>query len=384
MRHSIPAILLSLILAIVLQSCREVPEPALPTHEHADRTVVIYMAANNSLGSNGADVDDMDEMSAAMTDGQFPDSTKVVVFHAPYTNGKNHSLLQLERDGSWTTLKTYPQGLSSVSPERMRQALADVITLAPAAHYGLILWSHAMGWTNGPDSKPASVLRSFGLDNRQEMTITDMASALAGFKFEYIYFDCCYMGSVEVIYELRDNAPLIVASPAEVPFDGMPYQTTLPLPPRRRGQSHGRPLRRPHRQLLPKHIRSHTHRRPRRSGRSYSRRLPHSHSGTAARHFHPAALLGQQQQQLLRPRTIRRSHNHRPGAARPVAQGSRRCRDLAVTLPRDVGRAAAAPLRTFHQHTPHPGRLPAPRLQPALMARTRPPRHPQRTITHKL
>lgn len=229
MRHSIPAILLSLILAIVLQSCREVPEPALPTHEHADRTVVIYMAANNSLGSNGADVDDMDEMSAAMTGGQFPDSTKVVVFHAPYTNGKNHSLLQLERDGSWTTLKTYPQGLSSVSPERMRQALADVITLAPAAHYGLILWSHAMGWTNGPDSKPASVLRSFGLDNRQEMTITDMASALAGFKFEYIYFDCCYMGSVEVIYELRDNAPLIVASPAEVPFDGMPYQTTLPL-----------------------------------------------------------------------------------------------------------------------------------------------------------
>ena len=214
MRHSIPAILLSLILAIVLQSCREVPEPALPTHEHADRTVVIYMAANNSLGSNGADVDDMDEMSAAMTGGQFPDSTKVVVFHAPYTNGKNHSLLQLERDGSWTTLKTYPQGLSSVSPERMRQALADVITLAPAAHYGLILWSHAMGWTNGPDSKPASVLRSFGLDNRQEMTITDMASALAGFKFEYIYFDCCYMGSVEVIYELRDNAPLIVASPA--------------------------------------------------------------------------------------------------------------------------------------------------------------------------
>ena len=73
------------------------------------------------------------------------------------------------------------------------------------------------------------MLRSFGLDNRQEMTITDMASALAGFKFEYIYFNCCYMGSVEVIYELRDNAPLIVASPAEVPFDGMPYQTTLPL-----------------------------------------------------------------------------------------------------------------------------------------------------------
>ena len=75
----------------MLQSCREVPEPALPTHEHADRTVVIYMAANNSLGSNRADVDDvddMDEMSAAMTGGQFPDSTKVVVFHAPYTNGK--------------------------------------------------------------------------------------------------------------------------------------------------------------------------------------------------------------------------------------------------------------------------------------------------------
>ncbi len=374
----------------MLQSCREVPEPALPTHEHADRTVVIYMAANNSLGSNGADVDDvddMDEMSAAMTGGQFPDSTKVVVFHAPYTNGKTHSLLQLERDGSWTTLKTYPQGLSSVSPERMRQALADVITLAPAAHYGLILWSHAMGWTNGPDSKAG--IRAAQLRARQpaEMTITDMASALAGFKFEYIYFNCCYMGSVEVIYELRDNAPLIVASPAEVPFDGMPYQTTPATarqrPPRRRGQSHGRPLRRPHRQLLPKHIRSHTHRRPRRSGRSYSRRLPHSHSGPLPDTFTPQRFSVNSNNNFFDLEQYVEAITTDP-ALLDRWRKARRCRDLAVTLPAMWGAPLLRHCGLSTNILPHPGRLPAPRLQPSLMARTRPPRHPQRTITHKL
>jgi hypothetical protein len=71
--------------------------------------------------------------------------------------------------------------------------------------------------------------RGFGLDHGQIMSITDLANALQGNHFSFIWFDSCFMGTVEVMYQLRNVADLIVASPAETPWDGMPYHITLPL-----------------------------------------------------------------------------------------------------------------------------------------------------------
>ena len=42
-------------------------------------------------------------------------------------------------------------------------------------------------------------------------------------------FDACFMQSVEVAYALRDAAEWIIASPAEIPGDGAPYDKLVPL-----------------------------------------------------------------------------------------------------------------------------------------------------------
>ena len=62
------------------------------------------------------------------------------------------------------------------------------------------------------------------------MNITDMAAALpVGRKLDFLLFDACFMGSVEALYDLRNNAKQIIASPTEVMGNGFPYHQILPL-----------------------------------------------------------------------------------------------------------------------------------------------------------
>jgi hypothetical protein len=62
------------------------------------------------------------------------------------------------------------------------------------------------------------------------MNISDMAAALEGFpKFDFIFFDACFMQCAESGYELRNTADYIIGSPAEIPGIGAPYDKVMPL-----------------------------------------------------------------------------------------------------------------------------------------------------------
>jgi hypothetical protein len=71
------------------------------------------------------------------------------------------------------------------------------------------------------------ITRSFGRDNGLEMSIAELRDALP-VKFDFLIFDACFMGSVEVEYELRDKADYIMASSAEILSYGFPYKEILP------------------------------------------------------------------------------------------------------------------------------------------------------------
>lgn len=62
------------------------------------------------------------------------------------------------------------------------------------------------------------------------MDLSTLATTIASLqtdKFDYILFDLCYMGGVEVAYALRNVTDNIVASPAEVVIRGMPYNKVM-------------------------------------------------------------------------------------------------------------------------------------------------------------
>src|SRR5690606_26351211 len=116
---------------------------------------------------------------------------------------------------------------NSSDPAVMKMVFDDMKRLSSTESYGVVLWSHATGWAPTLPGK----LQSFGADNgyvgpEHEMSITQLKDALPS-GLDFIVFDACSMASVEVLYELRDKAHYVIASPAEVISNGMPYTSII-------------------------------------------------------------------------------------------------------------------------------------------------------------
>ena len=130
--------------------------------------------------------------------------------------------------------------MDSADPEVLKKILNEMQDLYPSDSYGLILGSHASGWIpSGASGRSNRMLhaepvltRSFGKDytGSNEMDTRDMAKAIPFNKenLEFILFDACLMSSIEVLYDLRDKAKYVIASPAELPAPGFPYARVMP------------------------------------------------------------------------------------------------------------------------------------------------------------
>jgi hypothetical protein len=105
-----------------------------------------------------------------------------------------------------------------------------------AEHYGLVMWSHGTGWLPtdqlhfvAPNMKYAPK-RAFAWEDRKGQTpaydcmdLDELVEGIPDGVFDYILFDACYMGNVEVAYALRNKASQIISSCYEIVSYGFPY-----------------------------------------------------------------------------------------------------------------------------------------------------------------
>lgn len=222
-------LLLFALTASLLCACsdRKSDEPVPTPPATAGRTVLVYMVASNDLGQRGYDDADITEMRKAARNGGLGDG-RLLVMHR---DSKRQSVLkEITAAGTVDTLLVYDDADPAVSIASMERCFSDMKRLAPAGQYGLVLWSHSSGWLEDGWADPDDGrLRGFGLDGDKTMNITALAKALDGQGFDYVYFDCCHMASVEVAYELRHATDYIVGSATELPNYGMPYDLNVPL-----------------------------------------------------------------------------------------------------------------------------------------------------------
>jgi len=182
------------------------------TKTPAARTVIAYIAGDNDLSGDASVSLD------AMEQGFSETGVNLIVFIAQ--TGSNPRLIEIHK-GKETLAKTYST-LNTSDPAVLNEVLQDAVSLYPAQEYGLILWSHGSSWM--PDGIG---LRSFGNDNGTRMNIPELANALP-VHFNFILFDACLMGAVEVAYELKDKADYLIASPTETIAEGFPYDQVVP------------------------------------------------------------------------------------------------------------------------------------------------------------
>lgn len=198
-------------------SCSDdVPEP-----QTAARTVLVYMAGDNSLSKYAEyNLELIEEGCSA----ENLNGGNMLVYvddrnNPPYL----YKIEPGEERGTRVLVREYEED-NSASPETLRSVIQEVSATYPAESMGLVLWSHGTAWF---PANPSSYLRAFGQDGDDFMEIYELADALDGFHFDFLAFDACYMGSVEVAYELRNAADYLIASATEVIGYGFPYDLMI-------------------------------------------------------------------------------------------------------------------------------------------------------------
>lgn len=234
--------LIGIILLCFLPGCND-NEPDAPVS--VPYTLLVYMAAEEKKMTSEVSYT-LDQLKAGIKE-----STGTVVVYLDDRDALPR-LFRIDSEGNEILLKSYPEQ-NSAEAGTLATVIQDTKQEVPNERFGLILWSHAMGWLpiNHSSTKSAELkkgeavdfphTRYFAIDEQtgtqggsRVMEIDQMAKALPDRTAEFILFDVCLMGNVEALYQLRHTCDYFIASTAEVLAEagyeasGMPYEQVLP------------------------------------------------------------------------------------------------------------------------------------------------------------
>lgn len=237
------------------------------------QTVFMFFPWSNSLLSDFRRT--VEDMQTVVAQRSMKDE-RVMVFMA--TSEREAVLFELKKQNGrclTDTLQRYSDR-PFTSRQWLTSLFSEVMTLAPASRYGMVVGCHGLAWVpvqgqrnarkrlgsqerideednlykeeridkeglykeeridkEGDDlmhfeiQGPVTTRFIGGTYPETQIETTDLADAMAdaGLHTEYILFDACYMSSVEVAYELKDVTHYLIASPTEVISYGFPYIT---------------------------------------------------------------------------------------------------------------------------------------------------------------
>lgn len=214
-----------------------------------NRTVLIYIGADNNL-SNIAN-SNIYSMNSSISNGMDNDRLLVFVDRVDAVPALLH-IHNFKID----TIAKYPD-MDTSDPMVLKEVIDYVIKNWKSECYGLVMWSHGTGWlptrqlhyvapnmnyvqsrdggtayeqVNAERGNPFAQTKTFSWENKAGqvpsyscMELQDMADAIPDGVFDFIVFDACYMGNVEVAYALRNKADYFVSSCYEIVSYGFPY-----------------------------------------------------------------------------------------------------------------------------------------------------------------
>lgn len=201
----------------------------------ADWTFLVYLDADNDLHSFG--LDDLDEMQQI---GSSAEVNVVVQWDGWGLWGDNMGGTKryLITPGQRILVQDLGE-LNMGAPQTLADFVDWGMTQYPASHYALVLWNHGAGWRSrakapatthtGPAYKAVCWDYTSGTD---PLYMAEVRAALQQVqakqqKVDVLGFDACLMGMVEVAAEISGQANFMVASEADEPGQGWPYNIVL-------------------------------------------------------------------------------------------------------------------------------------------------------------
>ena len=136
-------------------------------------------------------------------------------------------------DGTWIydfeggarkLVATWPE-MNTSDPMVLEKFVQFCMDKFPAKKTMLDLQDHGYSWRGiCEDETNGDTLMSL---HQIAKALTDIKTVNKGKGVDVISCDACNMASVEMAYELRNVAPILLASESTVPYDGFPYQMLI-------------------------------------------------------------------------------------------------------------------------------------------------------------
>lgn len=205
------------------------------------RMVLIYIAATESGVSSTASGNVID-----LLNGHIPnknsDTEELLVFFQDQASSdpitKSDAILTkyfLKHNGDLyeEVVANFGSDFDACTPESFAKVLAAAEAASHPTKRVLLFSSHGTGWmpqgyfdSEGEKSKSRKTI-GYDAKTKNELDIRDFASALGKYHWEALLLDCCYMGTIESVYQLRSCSDWIIASPTEILIQGFPYKCIL-------------------------------------------------------------------------------------------------------------------------------------------------------------
>lgn len=238
--------LLCVFLSSFLVSCSKEDEPDDKKEYTKEKTIFVYMPWTGSAANlYKYFVVNIKDMKKAIIEQKGLKQTNMLVLIANDPN-KSHLIKITYHNGKCydDTLKTYNDGAMN-TPSKMSSLLNEVVKIAPAPIYSMMIGSHGVGWIyTGSTSR--SMLQSIEADRARnkmlglpitrqtryfggsdiQMNIDDLAEGIRNSNMhhlQFLLFDDCYMANIETAYELRNVTDYLIGCLTEIMGHGMPY-----------------------------------------------------------------------------------------------------------------------------------------------------------------
>ena len=156
-----------------------------------DRTVLVYMLANNNLSEYANQ--NIELMLSAASKGALNGGNLIV-----YLDDKkgNSQLIRITKSKGYEVIKKYEER-NSANSIVLKEVIEDMMSMYPAKDYGLIFWGHGSGWMEGTTSQTMYNLqkrnlsglpltRAYGVDGNYWMNIDNLVEGIPDNMFHFI------------------------------------------------------------------------------------------------------------------------------------------------------------------------------------------------------
>ena len=201
---------------------------SIPIFANSEWTVLIYMAADNTLCD--AAFDDINEMESVT----YNDSVRIVVQVDPlddpssdfdFTEARRYLITYDENPDSIGSLLLVNMGeINSADPTEVYSFANWGFNKYPSKKKMLILWDHGNGWSKY-DEITKSVCNDDNSGDNISVANGELKQAISNINYhlDIIAFDACLMQMPEVIGEIYEYCDFIIGSEDNVPEDGIFY-----------------------------------------------------------------------------------------------------------------------------------------------------------------